>query len=115
MKTIEIDQSGRLVGTRFTVYHIVPLLLEGLQPPAMQEVYEQLSIDEIHAMLQHIEEHREEVMAGHRRIEERIARGNPPWVEEMLARSPHHARIQGRLEEIRRKRAQEANGDGHPG
>ena len=49
-----------------------------------------LTLAEVRALIQYIEEHKEEVMAVHRQIEERIARGNPPEIEERMAKSPAH-------------------------
>ena len=60
--------------------------------------------EQIEALIRYIEEHQEEVLAVHRRIEERNARGNPAWVEEKLKRFPWHARIQAHAKEIRRRR-----------
>jgi hypothetical protein len=55
-------------------------------------------------------------MAINARIEERIARGNPPEVEARLEGSPVQARLRARLAEIQRRRSQEeGNGEGDPG
>jgi hypothetical protein len=73
-----------------------------------------ISLDEARALIQYIEDHKEEVMAVHRRIEERIARGNPPEVEARLADSPHRARLRAALEDYYRKQGwtldEEGNG-----
>jgi uncharacterized protein (DUF433 family) len=101
MEPIRIHDRGRgpeLVGTRTTVYDVIPYWLGGHDAEyiarAMGHQPEQIA-----ALIRYIEDHQEEVMVVHRRIEERIARGNPPEVEEKLKRSPLHARIQARLEE----------------
>ena len=72
-----------------------------------------LSTDEVEALLRYFEEHREEVLAHHYKIEERNARGNPPEIEERVKQS--HAKLLARMEEIRQRKRETANGDGHPG
>jgi hypothetical protein len=73
-----------------------------------------LSTREVLALMQYIEEHKEEVMAENAKIEARIARGNPPEIEARMAASPARALIEAHKEKIRR-RNQEANGAGNPG
>jgi len=46
-----------------------------------------VSLEEVRAAASCIEEHKDEVMAVHRQIEERIACGNPPEIEAKLAES----------------------------
>jgi hypothetical protein len=62
-----------------------------------------LSTEEVESLIRYIEEHKEEVMAVHRQIEERIARGNPPEVEAKLEKS--RPRFLARLAELLYKRA----------
>ena len=118
MEPITIVNTGsgpRLAGTRITVYDVVHYLEHGRSPTYIAAVLS-LSTAEVRAVMQYIEEHKEEVMAVHRQIEERIARGNPPEIEARLATSPSHARIQTHLEELQRKRSQEGtNGASDPG
>jgi hypothetical protein len=62
-----------------------------------------LTAEQIEAAVQYIVEHYDEVMAVHQRIQERIARGNPPEIEA-------HARAgRARMEALRRAKAR-ANG-----
>jgi hypothetical protein len=115
MRPIEIHDRGRgpeLKGTRTTVYDIIPYRLGGWGPARIAEVMGH-SAEEIEALFRYMDGHYDEVMAVHRRIEERIARGNPPEVEERLKTVRGAART--RLEELRRIKAAEANGEGHPG
>ncbi len=59
------------------------------------------------------EEHRDAIMAHHQKIEERIARGNPPEIEAKRVKS--RAKLLALKEELQRKRAaEESNGTGHP-
>jgi hypothetical protein len=74
-----------------------------------------ISTADVLALQEYIAEHHDEVMAEHRKIEERIAKGNPPEVEAKLRASPTHARLQARWAEIQAKRAREANGEGDLG
>ena len=113
MLPIEIHDRGRgpeLKGTRITVYDIVPYRLGGCSP---EEVAETLALPyitpaHVEALFRYMDEHRDEVMAVHRRIEERIARGNPPEVEEKLLQS--RARVEALREEYRKRRAEAATG-----
>jgi uncharacterized protein (DUF433 family) len=116
MQPVVIIDRGRgpeLAGTRTTVYDVIPYLEAGRSANYIAAAMGH-STRQIEALIHYIEEHREEVMAVHRQIEERIARGNPPEIEARLAASPMHAVIQARLAAIRAKRAQEANGEGRP-
>ena len=89
--------NGRIDGTRTTVYEILHSLEAGRTP---LEVHQSVRIPLAHvlAAVRHIDEHREEVMAVHRLIEARVARGNPPEIEAKLRES--HERLlrrQGRI------------------
>ena len=109
MDEIVIRDRGRgpeLAGTRVTVFDIIPWLRAGHHPTYIAASFG-LSTPEVEALTRYIEEHKDEVMAINARIEERIARGNPPEVEERMKGSPWRARIQARLEEIRGRRATE--------
>ena len=118
MEPIVIRDRGRrpeLARIRVTVYDIIPYLENGRSPDYIASVMP-ISKDEVCALIEYIESHKEEVMAVHRRIEERNARGNPPEVEAILAASPTRARIRAHVENYRRKQAaleagnQEGNG-----
>jgi uncharacterized protein (DUF433 family) len=115
-RRIEIINRGRgpeLAGIRITVFDIIPYLKAGYSPTYTAAILG-LSTDEVLALMQYIEEHKEEVMAENQKIEERIARGNPPEVEALREKS--HAKLLAYREELRRKKAQEGtNGAGHPG
>ncbi len=112
MRPITIMDRGRgpeLAGTRITVYDVIPYREAGCSANYIAAVLA-LSTPEVLALTHYIDEHAEEVMATHRKIEERIARGNPPDVEARLAASPAHARLQARWAEVQKKRSQEGNG-----
>lgn len=109
MLPIEIHDRGRgpeLKGTRITVYDIIPYRLRGYTTEAVAEVlrpgYPDLTAGHIDALFRYMDEHHEEVMAVHRRIEERNARGNPPEIEEK--RKLSRAKLEALREEFRRRR-----------
>ncbi len=110
-----IDRGGtpRLANSRINVYDVVHYLEHGRSANYIALVLG-IKLVESKALIQYIEEHKEEVMAVHRQIEERIARGNPPEIEERMAKSPGRALIQARLAEIQRQRDQEKNGESDP-
>jgi hypothetical protein len=117
MRPIRIIDRGRgpeLAHIRITVYDVLPYHLAGDDPTYIAASL-LLSTPEVQALIDYYEAHKEEVMEVHRRIEERIARGNPPEIEERLRDSPAHALIQARMEELRKRRSrQETNGEGNP-
>ena len=80
MDALHIDDRGRLGKSRITVYNLVPYFLD----PAIAEAEICRSFDltseQVAAARAYVMEHAEEVMAQHRRIEERIAQGNPPGI-----------------------------------
>lgn len=98
--------NNRIAGTRITIYDIYHYLEGGDWQPEEIASLLRLSLEQVGAALKYIEEHKEEVLAVHRQIAERIARGNPPEVEAKLKES--HARLMARLEERRRAKVQAA-------
>ena len=106
MDPIIIHDRGRgpeLAGTRTTVYDVIPYWLDGNDAKYIAWALGH-EPPQIEALIRYIEEHKEEVLAVHRKIEDRIARGNPPEVEEKLKQSAWHARLQARWEEVQRRR-----------
>jgi uncharacterized protein (DUF433 family) len=111
---IEIYDRGRgpeLKRIRITVYDIIPYLEEGWDPSWIPTVLP-ITTAEVMALIKYIEEHKEEVMAVHRKIEERIARGNPPEIRAKFRAS--HAKLLALKAELKRKRQPEANGASDP-
>jgi uncharacterized protein (DUF433 family) len=116
METIKIIDRGRgpeLERIRITVYDLIPYLQAGDSPQEIASVLP-ISVDEVLALQRYIQAHQDEVMAVHRRIEERLSRGNPAEVEERLRSSPWRARLHARWEEIHANRENGTNGDGNP-
>ena len=71
---------NRIAGTRTTVWDIVRYFEHGRSPEYIAEVL-RLSPEQVQSALEYIEANKQFVMQVHREIEERNARGNPPWVE----------------------------------
>jgi uncharacterized protein (DUF433 family) len=116
METIKIIDRGRgpeLARVRITVYDVLHYLEAGHNADYIAGVLP-ISVEEVHAFERYIGEHRDEVMAEHRKIEERLARGNSPEVEERLRKSPWRAKLRARWEEIQARRGGAANGEGNP-
>ena len=82
-RIINRGRGPELAGTRITVYDVIPYLEAGRSPTYIAAVLG-LGTEEVFTLARYIDEHREEVMAVHRKIEERIARGNPPEIEAKL-------------------------------
>jgi uncharacterized protein (DUF433 family) len=108
---LDRGRGPELARIRITVFDIIPYLQAGDSPEYIAGVLP-ISKDEVRALMKYIDDHREEVMAINAQIEARIARGNPPEIEERLRQSPWHAKIQARLEEIRQRRAAEGDHEG---
>jgi len=104
--------NDRIDGLRITVYDVVHYLESGASPAEIMASLP-LTLEQVEGAIQYIEAHKDEVMAVHRQIEARIARGNPPEIEEHLRQS--RAKMQAWLCNRQRAQAQEANGEGHPG
>src|SRR5438477_129934 len=99
---VVITETGRIPGSRLTVYNIVPFLEEHWDLPKIADLL-RITMDQLTAAVKYIEEHRDDVMAVHREIEERIARGNPPEIEAKLEES--RARRMAHMEALRRAKA----------
>jgi uncharacterized protein (DUF433 family) len=95
--------NNRIAGTRITVWDITYYLENGKSPEYIAEVLP-VTVEQVRAAIEYIEAHKEEVMAIHRQIEERHARGNPPEVEAKLVES--RAKMRAWLEERRRAKSQ---------
>ena len=106
MSTDFIHDRGRgpeIVGTRITVYNLVPYLLDASTTEAhMAEIYG-LSCEQIAAARAYILNHADAVLARHREIETRLARGNPPELVEQLKET------HSRLVQFREWRARQAD------
>ena len=72
--------NNRIDGLRITIYDVLHYLEAGRSPEEIADILP-LSPEQIGAAVRYIEEHRDAVMAAHREIEARFARGNPPEVE----------------------------------
>lgn len=85
-----IHNRGRgpeIVGTRITVYNLLPYFLD---PEVTEEYIAKLyglTIEQIAAARAAILNNAESVMSTHRKIEARIATGNPPEVADQLKRT----------------------------
>ena len=99
-----------IVGPRITVYHIVHYLEGDWDPDSIARVLN-LSMEQVLGAMKYIEEHKDEVMAVHRQIEERIARGNPPEVQAKV--DVAHAKFQELLKSRRQPQATETDDAGN--
>jgi len=108
-----VDRGGtpRLANSRINVYDVVHYLEHGRSVNYIALVL-RITLAETRALIQYIEEHKEEVMAVHRQIEERITRGNPPEVLAKLQTS--RAKLLALKAELERKRVQEENNGESP-
>ena len=108
----QITEWGRIAGTRSSVYDVVYYLEWGRQPQEIADLL-RVSLEQVQAAIQYINEHKEAVMAVHRQIEERNARGNPPEIRAKLEET--RAKMQAWLAARREATKQEANGAGDHG
>lgn len=83
--------NNRIAGTRITVFDIYHYVDAGESPSYIAEAL-RLTQSQVQAAQDDIDSHREEVLAVHQQIEERIARGNPPEIQALLDRLQGKAR-----------------------
>jgi uncharacterized protein (DUF433 family) len=83
--------NDRLVGTRITVWDVYLYLEAGCRPDEIADEL-RISTDQVGDAVEFINRNREYVAEGHRKIEERIARGNPPEVEAQREKSAEKMR-----------------------
>ena len=106
-----ITERGRIDGTRITVHDVYYYLMRG-RPHTEIALILGLFPEDVLAAIGYIEQHKAEVEEVYRQVEVRNARGNPPEIQAKLEAT--HARFLERVEEIRRRKAQEMSDDGHP-
>ena len=78
--------NNRLADTRITVWDVLHYLETGWSRPKIA-VTLHLSDAQVDAVARYIEDHKEELMAVHRQIESRKARGHPPEMTAKLTQS----------------------------
>ena len=76
----EIIVNNRIDGLRVTVFDVLYYLEAGRSHAEIADILP-LTLEQIEAAVRFIDEHRDEVMGVHRRIANRLERGNPPEIE----------------------------------
>jgi uncharacterized protein (DUF433 family) len=100
-----VISNNRVDGLRVTIYDVLHYLEAGRSVEDIATILP-LTLEQLAAVVRYIDEHRDEVMAAHQRIQKRIARGNPPEFEA-------HARVgRARMEALRRAKGNEVKGEG---
>ena len=97
-----IHDRGRgpeIVGSRITVYDVLDYA-KTRTPEFIADLF-RLKVEQIHAALAYIEEHREEVMVEYREMLARAEAGNPPEIQELAEEA---RRLGEKLREILRAR-----------
>ncbi|MGH7138531.1 MAG: DUF433 domain-containing protein [Pirellulales bacterium] len=115
MATDLIHDRGRgteIVGTRITVYNLLPYFLDSTATETgIAELYG-LTIEQVAAARAYALNHADAVLARHGEIEARLARGNPPELVEQLKST--HARLLQFKEWRSRRDEADAAGTGRP-
>src|SRR2546425_8348989 len=102
---INRGRGPEIAGTRITVYDVMDYLKHGWHRDRIAALF-RLSSRDVHAAIDYIEQHREEVEADYQRILERHRTYQyPPDVQAKVERSREAARR--RLEEVRKRRSGE--------
>lgn len=94
--------NDRIDGTRITVWDVFLYLDEGWPAEQIANVLP-LTCEQVRTAIEFIEQNCDYVVEGHRKIEERNARGNPPEIQEKLVQS--RSRMRAWLEQRRKVRA----------
>lgn len=112
---IDRGRGPQLSTSRITVQDLFPYLELGYTPERIiEEAMPSLTLAEIEAVRQYVDEHQEEVREQDRLIRQRNAtRKNPPSVEAVLRQGREHRLAW--LERRGDRNAEAANGDGHSG
>ncbi len=95
--------NDRIDGTRMTIYDVYVYLAANWTVDQIRPVLP-LSEEQLQTALRYIDEHKAEVMEGHRQIEERIARGNPPHI--VAIQKEAHAHLMALKEEMQKRKTQ---------
>jgi len=118
MPTNYIHDRGRgpeIVGTRITVYNLLPYFLDASTTEAEIADLYGLSAEQVAAARAYILNHADPVLSRHREIEATLARGNPPELVAQL-KSTHERLLQFREWRARRAEAEaECARGGHEG
>ena len=77
-------ENYRIVGSRITVWDVLHHLEHHWSHQEIANIFK-LSLEQIQAAVNYIDEHQDEVMDAHRRIEARNDRGNSPEIQTKLA------------------------------
>ena len=109
---INHDRNPRVAGTRITVYDILDYSTAGWHHTAIATTLG-ISSAQVIAGLEYIEEHKAEVMAGYRKILDRIADGHSPEVQAKVDTA--RARFQAHLAKRRHARGSESGDAGDSG
>lgn len=107
---IEIINRGRgpeFKGTRITVFDVFHYQMDATWTDEEIALTLRLSLEQVRAAISYIKDHKTEVEETHRKIEDRIARGNPHQIGEKLAGS--RAKRDRLIQQIRHAR-EEKNG-----
>jgi uncharacterized protein (DUF433 family) len=112
-KIINRGRGPEIEGSRITVYDVMDYLQEGWRDEQIAGLF-RLPLDDIHAAIQYIEAHQEEVMTAYRQI---LARHStvqyPPEVQAKLARN--RQKLHAKLAELRARRLTEDAHASDPG
>ena len=96
-----VDDRGRIVGTRITIYDVLTYAEDARYPSIIAGIL-RVAPAQVQATLYFYTQNRDPVLKNYRAALERIARGNPPEVEARLQQS--HERLKQKLQEIRQRR-----------
>jgi histidinol-phosphatase len=80
---IQGPSGPKIAGTRVTIHQVFDLMQGGMHPADIVGALG-LSSRQVREVMKYCEAHKDEVLAVHRQIEERIARGHPPEVQAKL-------------------------------
>jgi len=107
---IELGRGPTIAGSRITVYDVLYETQYGLTPEEIADLF-LLTVDQVKAALQYIDEHKEQVLGDYQQIIKRHAHGHSPEVQAIL--DAIHAKYAPMWADLRRRSAQaQENGDG---
>ena len=110
-RIIELGREPTIEGSRITVFDILHYREAGWYRDEIAVLF-RLSSQQVEVALRYIEEHKEKVMAENAEIEARIAGAIPPSSK---PKSTLPGPCSTMIDELRRSRGQEVQGEGHSG
>lgn len=96
--SVEINQSGRIDGSRTTIYHVMDYYEDRIAPEEIIQ-WLPLTLEQVLAAIRYIEDNKSEVLLQYQKILDRCDKGGPPEVEERIQKRKELMRAYFKMEQ----------------